>query len=226
MGMNCGCPAGAHLADLDNPSCSEGLGQIQKVIIQRIFSTGTTKNVIAATGSSSILHKATLTAKFAADDGTKMIITPFLQNPESTPGEARTFGGGNQTVNGIEIIVGANPTEFAAAMYEMSQSIIKTMKAYMCENIGVYFIDEYGNIGCKDMGDSTNVGPMPIQSFFIGDKKFGGLEEPDSNSISWKHAANWSDDLIIIKREDLDFDPLTELANAASEDEDEDDDQN
>lgn len=217
MGMNCGCPAGAHLADLGNPSCSEGLGQIQKAIIQRIFSSGATKNVVLATGSTSILHKATLSALFAANDGTKMIITPFLQNPESTPGEARTFGGGNQTVNGIEIIIGANPTEFSADMYEMPQSIIKVLKKYMCENVGVYFIDEYGNIGCKDMGDSTNVGPLPIQSFFVGDKKFGGFEEPDSNNISWKHAANWSDDLTIIKREDLDYDPLTELENVASQ---------
>lgn len=219
MGMNCGCPAGAHLADLGNPSCSEGLGQIQKVIIQRIFSSGATKNVVLATGSTSILHKATLSALFAANDGTKMIITPFLQNPENTPGEARTFGGGNQTVNGVEMVIGTNPTDFSAIMYEMPQSIIKVLKKYQCENIGVYFIDEYGNIGCKDMGDNTNVGPMPIQakSFFVGDKKFGGLEEPDSNAISWKHAANWSDDLVIIKREDLDFDPLTELENVASQ---------
>lgn len=216
MGLNCGCPAGAHLADLDNPSCAEGLGQIQKVIIQRIFSTGVTKNKLPLTGQGSILQKATLTPLFAASDGTKMIITPFLQNPESTPGEPRTFGGGNQTLNGIEIIIGANPTEFNAVMYEMPQSIIATMKKYSCENVGVFFIDEYGNIGCLDMGDDANCGPIPIQSFFVGDKKLGGFEEPDSNTLQWKHPANWSDKLIIIKRDSLDYDPLTELENAAS----------
>lgn len=218
MGFNCGCPAGAHLADLGNQVCGEGFGQIQKVIIQRIYSSGATKNVIPSTGTGSILNKATLTALFSANDGTKMVITPFLQNPEDTPGEARTFGGGNQTLNGIEIVVGINPTEFSAIMYEVPQSIIKVMKSYTCENVGVYFIDEYGNIGCKDMGDNANLGPIPIQlnSFFVGDKKFGGLEEPDSNAISWKHAANWSNDLVIIKREDLDYDPLTDLENIAS----------
>lgn len=216
MGMNCGCPAGAHIADLENVACGEGLGQIQKVIIQRIYSAGATKNKIALTGASSILSKTTIDGFLSASDGTKMVITPFLQNPESTPGEARTFGGGNQTLNGIEIVTGINPTEFTGVMYEMPQSVIKSMKQYMCENIGIYYIDEYGNIGAYDFGDDTNVGPIPLQSFFVGDKKFGGFEEPDSNPISWKHPANWSDNLIIIKREDLDYNPLTDLANVAS----------
>lgn len=215
MGMNCGCPAGAHITDLDNVTCAEGMGQIQKVIIQRIFSSGTTKNSVATTGNTSILYKATLTALFAAADGTKMVITPFLQNPESTPGEARTFGGGNQTVNGVEIVLGTNPSEFTGVMYEVPQSIIAQMKDYMCENVGVYYIDEYGSIAGKDLGNST-IGPIPIQSLFVGDKKFGGFDEPDSNTISWKHAGNWSDDLLIVKSDSFDYDPLTDLTNTAS----------
>lgn len=216
MGLKCGCPVGAHIADLDNLACSEGLGQIQKVIIQRIYSAGATKNSIALAGTDSILHKATMQALFAAADGTKMVITPFLQNPETTPGEARTYGGGNQTVNGIERIIGANPTEFTASLLEVPQAIAASLKKLMCENVGVYFIDEYGNIGCLDMGDNTNAGPVPIQSLFVGDKKFGGFEEPDSNAISWKMPANWSDKFVIVKRDDLDYDPLTDLVNVAS----------
>jgi hypothetical protein len=47
-------------------------------------------------------------------------------------------------------------------------------------------------------------------------KKLGGFEEPDSNAIEWNFFPNWSDKLYIIKRDTLDFDPLSELTNVAS----------
>lgn len=39
MGLNCGCPAAAHLADLEINDCKESMGQIQKVAFQRIYKT-------------------------------------------------------------------------------------------------------------------------------------------------------------------------------------------
>ena len=47
MGLNCGCPVGAHLADLDIKECKESLGQVQKVIFQRIYKSAGTPNTIA-----------------------------------------------------------------------------------------------------------------------------------------------------------------------------------
>lgn len=58
--------------------------------------------------------------------------------------------------------------------------------------------------------------PIPIGKFFVGDKKLGGFEEPDSNTIEWSFYPNWSDNFYIIKRETLDFNPLTDWVNAAS----------
>ena len=46
MGLNCGCPAGAHLADLQIADCKESLGQIQKVIIQRRYGSAGVLNTI------------------------------------------------------------------------------------------------------------------------------------------------------------------------------------
>ena len=215
MGMNCGCPAGAHLADLENVGCKSSMGQIQKVIIHRTYKAAGELNSIASTGTTSIQKKASLTSLFAAKDSTKIVITPFIENPESTPGEARTYGGGNQTLGGIEIIIGANPTEFSAVLNEVPQSVIATLKQYMCEDVSIYYIDEYGNIGCKKLDDNKVCG-FPVQGFFVGDLKFGGFEEPDSNTISWRHAANWSDDLVVLKQGDFDYNPLTDLANAVS----------
>lgn len=213
MGLNCGCPAGAHLADLDIADCKEGLGQVQKFVLQRIYKTVGEMNSV-----SDPTKKASWTSLFSAADGTKTIISPYIQGPTTEPGAARTFGGGNQTLGGIEIIIGREPTTFSAVMYQEKQKTIATMKKYMCENVGVYLIDEGGNIACTvdDLDSPTKYMPIPIGRFFVGDKKLGGFEEPDSNSVEWSFFPNWSDNLYIIKRETLDFNPLTDLVNAAS----------
>ena len=106
MGLNCGCPAGKHLNDLEIAECKESFGQIQKVIITRIFrSTGTKNKLPKAT----VTTKATMTPLLTASNGTKLIVSPYIQNPTTEPGEARTFGGGNQTLGGIEIVIGREP---------------------------------------------------------------------------------------------------------------------
>lgn len=215
MGLNCGCPAGAHLADLVINDCKESLGQLQKVIFQRIYSSTGVINKISA---AELKAKAQMAALASAADGTKIIISPYVQNPITEPGAARTFGGGNQTLGGIEIVIGREPTTFSGIIYQESQDVIKTLKEYSCENIGVYLIDENGNIGALTDDNGTNYKPIPVGKFFVGDKKLGGFEEPDSNTIEWSFFPNWSDDLVIIKASELDYNPLTELTNATSSD--------
>lgn len=215
MGLNCGCPVGPSLETITINECKESFGQLQKVIFQRIYATAGTKNAITSNED----KKATYTALFAANDGTKMLISPFIQNPSNEPGEARTFGGGNQTLGGIPIVLGSEPSPFTGIIYQESQVTIAQMKKLQCENIGVYLIDEYGNIACQKI--STTAGgqatdsfmPFPISQLFVGDKKLGGFEEPDSNTIRWNFFPNWSDNFHIIKRSALDFDPLSELVN-------------
>jgi hypothetical protein len=214
MGLNCGCPAGAHLADLEIPECKESLGQIQKIIIQRIYASTGVKNTIAA---ASLKSKTAMAGLAAAADGTKIIISPYIQNPSTEPGAARTFGGGNQTLGGVEMVIGREPTPFTGVLYQESQATIKTMKEYSCENIGVYLIDENGNIGAISEDDGTNYQPIPVGKFFIGDKNLGGFEEPDSNAIEWSFFPNWSDNLQIVKVSDMDYNPLTDLVNVASQ---------
>lgn len=213
MGLNCGCPAGAHLADLEIAECKESMGQVQKVAFQRVYKTPGELN--AVTGP---MKKASFATLFSAADGTKMIVTPYIQGPTSEPGAARTFGGGNQTLGGIEITIGREPTTFSATIYQENQKTIAIMKQYMCENVGVWLIDENGNIGClvDDPSKPTKYMPIPVGKLFIGDKKLGGFEEPDSNSIEWSFFPNWSDNFYIIKRETLDFNPLTDWVNAKS----------
>lgn len=213
MGLNCGCPAGAHIPDLEIAECKEGMGQVQKIIFQRIYQTAGTLNAVTDP-----TKKASWSTLFSAADGTKAVVTPYVNNPTSEPGAARTFGGGNQTVGGIEIIIGREPTTFTGTFYEQSQKTIAQLKQMMCENVGVYLIDENGNIGClvDNIDEPTAYMPIPIGKLFIGDKKLGGFEEPDSNTIEWSFFPNWSDKFYIIKQETMDFNPLTELVNSPS----------
>lgn len=212
MGLNCGCPAGAHLADLSIPDCKESMGQVQKVIFQRIYSAAGTKNTIADPKL-----KASWTALMSAANGTKCIVSPYIQGPTTEPGAARTWGGGNDSLGGMTIVIGAEPTTFSGNIYQESQSVIKVLKSYMCENIGVYLIDENGRIGCiaDDPASPTKYYPIPINSFFVGDKNLGGFDAPDGNAISWSFPPNWSDNFVMVTP--TDFNPLTDLANAASE---------
>ena len=215
MGLNCGCPVGKHLADLDIAECKESFGQIQKVIIARIYKSSGTKNSIAA---DTLKKKTTMAALFSAADGTKLIISPYIQNPTTEPGEARTFGGGNQTLGGVEIVIGREPTSFSGVIYQEMQSTIKALKQYSCETIGVILIDENGNLGViAESSDATEYYPIPVDKFFVGDKNLGGYEEPDSNTISWSFFPNWSDNLIMVPSSSLDYNPLTDLVNVKSE---------
>lgn len=213
MGLNCGCPAGAHLADLEIAECKESLGQIQKVIIQRIYKSTGEKNKIPA---EDIKSKSAMASLSAAADGTKTIISPYIQNPTTEAGAARTFGGGNATLGGVEIVIGREPTTFSGIIYQETQSTIKVMKTYSCENIGVYLIDENGNIGAITEDNGENYSPIPVGKFFVGDKNLGGFEEPDSNAIEWNFFPNWSDNLVIVKATELDYNPLTDLVNTSS----------
>lgn len=213
MGLNCGCPASTHLNDLTIAECKESFGQIQKVIITRIFKSTGTKNKLTI---ETVKKQASMMTSFAATDGSKLIVSPYIQNPTTEPGEARTFGGGNQTLGGIEIVIGREPTNFTGIIYQEPQSVIKTLKSYSCEKIGVFLIDENGNIGAIDeTGKGSEFFPIPVDKFFVGDKNLGGYEEPDSNTISWSFYPNWSDNLVLIKANTFDYNPLTDLVNAA-----------
>lgn len=213
--MICKCPAGTALPDIPVSNCPESFGQIQKVAFQRLYKSTGEKNSFTTTAG--IGKKASWTPLLSADDDTKIVISPYIQAPTAEAGAARTFGGGNETLGGVEEIVGREPTPFTGVMRKLPQKIIKALKELQCEswgdNLGVYLFDENGAIGAiQDAKTATTHYPIPICSLFIGDKTLGGYEAPDSNNIQWAFLPNWSDDLAIIVPED--FNPLTDLKAA------------
>lgn len=210
--ITCACPAATAITTIPAVTCTETFGQIQKIAFQRIFSSGTTKNSFVAANPIGTL--ASWTALKAANDSTKIVISPYVNAPTSEAGAARTFGGGNESLNGIEEIIGREPTTFSAVLRKMPQSVIAVLKELQCEaaahNLGVYLFDEAGRIeALVDPSLATTYYPIPVESFFVGDKTHGGLEAPDSNSISWSFRPDYSDQLRIVVP--TDFNPLTDL---------------
>ncbi len=212
----CKCPAAAALPNIPNFTCAESFGQIQKVAFQRLYKSAGGKN--SFTTAAGIGKLASWSPLLAAEDDTKIVISPYIQAPTAEAGAPRTFGGGNETLGGIEEVIGREPTPFTGVIRKMPQSLIKALKELQCEsdsqNLGVYLFDENGSIGAlQDPTTATTYYPIPIRSLFIGDKTLGGLEAPDSNAVQWSFLPNWSDDLAILTPED--FNPLTDLKNAA-----------
>lgn len=201
----CSCTTTAALPDIPNTECKQSFGQIQKLAFVRIYSTGTTKNKFDTTND---ITKLTTWQKFIGiSDGTKIVVTPFVEAPTQDGGDAITFGGGNDTLGGVEMRVGRNATNMSFALREWMQSSIKSLKALECEGaLGVYLINEHGQIEARKVGEEYF--PLPIQSLFVGDKIHGGLQEPDSNSLQFSFSPNYSDDLVIVTPE---FNAVTDL---------------
>lgn len=190
---------------------AQSLGQIQKIVLQRRYSTGVTPNeFVVATENPNIL--ASWTPYYAVtDDSTKMVTSPQLSAPESEPGGAREYGGGNETVGDIPLILGRKPSMLSFNILQANQRTIKDMKKYQVEEIGVYLLDEFNQIAmiADDPETPVKLSPIPIFSLFVSDLIPGGLETPDMNTMSFKLYPNWSDNMVLIKA--TDFNPLRAL---------------
>jgi len=200
------CTIGAAITDITT-GLTEGVGQIQKLYFQRTKDAGSVQTIAIA--DAPLL--ATWTALETAIDATKFQATDYINNPTNEVGEERTFGGGNATRDGIEITLGTDNSTFEALFYNVAQQTIAEIKALTCEELSVFFINECGDIWglTDDPATPTTFRGIPIFNLFVGDKKFGGFEEPDSNEIRFRMTPNWSDNLHSITPSD--FDALTDF---------------
>jgi len=215
MSLICQCPAANALTTIPNVPCAENFGQIQKAAFQRLRQADGTANSFTSTAS--ILLKASWTALLAATDGTKIVVSPYINAPADSGGDARMSSGGNDDLGGVATVLGGNPVQFDGQIRSVPQAVIKVMKELQCEanagNLGVFLFDENGNIeAIKGETDGTYF-PIPIRGLFIGSKIHGNYDAKDSNLISWQYPDNYSDDLVIVKP--TDFNPLTDLVPAA-----------
>lgn len=159
--MLCSCPKKAALTSIKTVVCPEKFGQIQKAAFVRLTNGGGVKNGFKKT-SDDITAKASWTKLLTAADDTKVVVTPYIEAPSGEAGEARTFGGGNETLGGIERIIGRNPSTFTGVFRDVPQEIIKAIKELQCEdgNLGVYLFDQYGHI--EALGGASEGDALPF----------------------------------------------------------------
>ena len=220
MSLLCQCPAAAAISTIPNVTCPENFGQIQKVAFQRLRQADGTRNAMVGTGTPlapTITKLATWTALLTATNGTKIVVSPYINAPADSGGDARRSSGGNDVLGGTAQVLGGNPVQFDGSLSSVPKSVIKIMKELECEaqagNLGVFLFDENGKIeAIQDATTPTTYYPIPIRSLFIGSKIHGNFDAKDSNAISWLYPDNYSDNLAIVTPDD--FNPLTDLIPA------------
>lgn len=221
MPITCQCPAATAIPNVPNANCAETFGQIQKIALVRLRKANGDRNAFVVTGSvgqgtGSITKLASWETFLSAVDGSKIVVTPYINSPVDGGGDARQSSGGNDDLGGIPEVLGGNPVTFTGSLRAIPQKIAKALKQLTCEsnakNLGVYLFDENGNIeAIQDQETETTFYPIPIYSFYVGDKLHGNYDAKDNNPISWAYKEGYSDDLVIVKP---DFNPLTDLQNA------------
>jgi len=174
-----------------NP-CPSDVGQIQKLVFWRRGQS------IASLATAVI--STTWTTLLAATGDTKAVVTPFIANVEVAPSEAREFGGGNETRWGAPIRKGGSSVVFTASMYQEDQDVISALKDLACESLDVVMINESNQFVYSDTSGGT-AGfygfEVAGKSLFVSDKGIGGLDDADSNMITFNLKPNWSDTLEI-----------------------------
>lgn len=205
MITSCQCPPGASLPDIPESNCPVSMGQIQKLIFMRrsataVFTTGKAAEELAS-----------WTPLLTASDSTKVVVTPYVENPELNAGDPLTTGGGNASLNGAEKVIGSGPGTFSGVFNEIEQKVAAAIKQLRCEDLAVAFITADGRIWLKELtAESFGFIPTVYRTFHVGDLTGGKLDELSSNSIQFSLPAGYSDSLTPIVPK---FDALTELVN-------------
>jgi hypothetical protein len=182
----CTCPVPTALPDIiTGTPCYENFGQIQKLVFWR------RGNKIAT--PTALVTEATWTALLASTTANKAVVSPFIAGAVVTPGEPRTYGGGNDTKDGIPIILGSEASAFESRILRYDQGTIALLKQLACEEIDVIFINENGQFGWNDKDGDGDVYGFPLEGFFVSDLALPGYAEPNHNMLRFMLPSGWSD---------------------------------
>lgn len=196
--MECACPKPAALKTIPKATCPENIGQIQKIIFQR------PGFVFDSSDDSDYTLLASWTPLLTAVDDTKIVVTPWLENVIIPQSEPITEGGGdNTTLNGRAINVGeTNP--LMTGNYRMIQSaIVDAMKALGCEDLVMYFINEFDQLVVKNVSSPLSplvkVTGIPCFGAFFSDLGNEGKNTQDKGNFSIGMDYGWRSNIVIAK---------------------------
>ena len=183
-------------------TCGIRYGQVQKIAFTRIGN-------LFSDSSNPITDLASWTEFLAAEDSTKIVVTPYVEAPTMEGGDEKTFGGGNTTLDGIIMVLGSQPIRMSFALRNYPQTIISALKILTkIRDLGVFLFNDNGGIICLQEGGTYL--PIPIRALFVGDLILSGRTQPDRNTMKFSFKSNYSDKLVVVKP---DFSPVNDLAN-------------
>lgn len=183
-------------------TCGIRYGQVQKIAFTRIGN-------LFSNSSNPITDLASWTAFLAAEDSTKIVVTPYVEAPSMEGGDEKTFGGGNSTLDGIIMVLGSQPIRMSFALRNYPQTIISALKILTkIKDLGVFLFNDDGGIICLQEDDTYL--PIPIRALFVGDLILSGRVQPDRNTMKFSFKSNYSDKLVVVKPN---FSPVNDLAN-------------
>lgn len=174
-------------------TCPVNFGQIQKLVFWR---HGQYLAAVACAETESVW-----TTRLAAADATKAVVTPFTSGASLTPGEARSYGGGNDTLDGIELILGSEPGVFTGKFLQYPTSTVALLKQLMCEDLDVIFINENGQFGYRSVSGAFY--GFHTRGMFVGDLSLPGYAEPSGNTITFKIPSSEMDGFTISSATDF-----------------------
>lgn len=207
----CNCPVG-NLTAINIDDCPFDIGQIQKLVFVKknavIWDSidGATNGNGVPSENSSIDTLADWVARFAANDKTKVVITPFIGGePIIESGEAITEGGGdNSTLNGAEIVTGINPSVFSAVFKSISPKTRADLAKLACHDLEVYYISENNVIYAQEAGLKGETPKMTykgfdIQGLFVSDRGTQGFGTKDTVNIRFSMPSGWDKGMVAVK---------------------------
>lgn len=168
--------------------CPVEFGQIQKLIFWR------RGNKIASLATA--LISTTWTTLLTATGATKALVVGFVIG-KVTPGDPREAGGGNETKDGIPVVIGQNPSTAEFMAIQFDQDVIKQLKKLQCEALDVLYVNENGAFMYADTiygGTTTGFYGFPVAGLSVNDLEFGDFDGKDQNKIKFFLPANWSND--------------------------------
>lgn len=200
------CPPQSALPAIPTFSCPTKFGQIQKIAFQRVQTS-------ASFSASSILLAASWTARTAANDDTKIVVSPFLLNVIVPQTEALYEGGNdNTTLNGVRRFRGLGSAAVTAELHGAPSSVFRALSTLTSEsaiqpgqtNLWAYFFSGDTN---KIIGDANGAG-IRIYNFSITDVGSAGFGADNIYNITFDLAPGWSENNTVYT---AGFNPLTAL---------------
>lgn len=187
------CPLPAALPEVTNQDCTVATGNIIAIALQL-------RQASASFNTTSIKVAATWTPLLSASDATGIKLVN-VQNFESTPGEAITEGGNDQTTfRGRKKVKYMGFTDFTAMAEGVSHAYAKTLTEFtkfssmpgQRSKLQAYFLTDENYIM-----SAADFSGIDIHAWLVGDvKKGGAFKLEDNYAISFSADYGWSFDAV------------------------------